>query len=111
MPLVLLLGGCGGRCQWACPGRGVAALVPSSRSSASNQAIKERSLRHDISMMTILDLAELAGRDVEDEATDGTLVWHEGVGLDPGDGLSDIFVEVWKGLGRPCWLDAGVVLD
>ncbi|GAA1852444.1 hypothetical protein GCM10009836_35660 [Pseudonocardia ailaonensis] len=56
------------------------------------------------------DLVELPGGDVEDEASHRVLVRDEGVGLDPGDGLADVLVEVREGLGRPLGLDAGVVL-
>jgi len=62
-------------------------------------------------MTMIHDLVELSGRDVEDEPTDGVLVRQERVGLDPGDGLPDVLVEVRECLGGPRRLDPGVVLD
>jgi hypothetical protein len=54
---------------------------------------------------------QFACGDVEDEAQDGVFVWDEGAGLDAGDRLPDVFIEVGECFGGPWWLDAGVVLD
>src|SRR5258705_44377 len=50
-------------------------------------------------------------RHVEDESADRVLVRDERAGLDPGDGLAHVLVEVGEGLRRPTGLDAGVLLD
>src|SRR5215471_2504464 len=58
-----------------------------------------------------LDLAEAAGLDLVDEASDGVLVRDERAGLDPGDGLAHVRVQVAEGLERERGPDAGVGLD
>src|SRR5215471_16115867 len=58
-----------------------------------------------------LHLVEPARGDVEDESTDGVRVRHERAGLDPGDRLAYVLVQVGEGLGAPGRLDPGVVLD
>src|SRR5215831_18377544 len=59
----------------------------------------------------LADLVELAGGYVEDEAADGILVRNERAGLDAGDGLADILLNVAEGLRGPGRLDPGLVLD
>src|SRR2546430_13793595 len=59
----------------------------------------------------LLDLPEPAGLDLVDEAADGVLVRDERAGLDPGDGLAHVGVQVGKGLQRERGPDAGVGLD
>src|ERR1700750_3285483 len=58
-----------------------------------------------------LDLPEAAGLDLVDEAADGVLVRDERAGLDPGDGLAHVGVQVAEGLERERGPDAGVGLD
>src|SRR5215469_136408 len=57
------------------------------------------------------DLVELAGCYVEDKAAGGVLVRDERAGLDAGDGLADILLQVGEGLRGPRRLDPGFVLD
>src|ERR1700745_831828 len=58
-----------------------------------------------------LDRPEAAGLDLVDEAADGVLVRDERAGLDPGDGLAHVAVQVGKSLQRERGPDAGVGLD
>src|SRR6516165_11813758 len=58
-----------------------------------------------------LDLPEAAGLDLVDKAADGVLVRDERAGLDPGDGLAHVGVQVTEGLERERGPDAGVGLD
>src|SRR6516165_269641 len=58
-----------------------------------------------------LDLPQAAGLDLVDEAADGVLVRDERAGLDPGDGLAHVAVQVAEGLERERRPDAGVGLD
>src|SRR5258708_35007365 len=57
------------------------------------------------------DLGELPGCHVEDEATDRILVRDEGAGLDPGNRLADVTVDVAERLRRPRRLDPRLILD
>src|SRR5659263_50205 len=56
-------------------------------------------------------LAQQPGGDVEHEAPHGFGVRDERAGLDAGDGLPHVLVQVGEGLGGPLRLDAGLVLD
>src|SRR5689334_913248 len=59
----------------------------------------------------LLDLAQAPRLDLVDEAADGVLVRDEGTGLDPGDGLAHVALEVgerFQGERRP---EPGVGLD
>src|SRR5690348_9877091 len=59
----------------------------------------------------LLDFAQAPRLDLVDETADGVLVGDEGAGLDPGDGLANVALEVgerFQGEWRP---DAGVRLD
>ena len=75
--------------------------------TASNPALHGRGGRSD-------DLAQPPGGDVEHEAADLVGVRDERAGLDPGDRLTDVGVEVGEGLRRPrpglrpvsSWIDA-----
>jgi len=58
-----------------------------------------------------LDLDELASRYVEDEPAHGLLVRNERAGLDPGDRLPDVAIQVAESLGGPGRLDPGLGLD
>ena len=56
-------------------------------------------------------LVQLACGDVEDEAPDRVFVRDERAGLDAGDRLSHVLIQVGERLGGPFRLDAGLVLD
>ena len=55
-------------------------------------------------------LAQAPGLDLVDEAAHGVLARDERAGLDAGDRLAHVLVEVVEGLGGPLRLDADVVL-
>src|SRR5271165_350295 len=61
--------------------------------------------------MSLLDLPEAPGLDLVDEAADRILVRDERAGLDPGDGLAYVGVQVTEGLKRERRPDPGVGLD
>src|ERR671914_775258 len=57
------------------------------------------------------DLAQPARFHLVDEAADRVLPRDERAGLDAGDRLAHVLVDVGERLGRPLRLDAGLVLD
>src|SRR5687768_11134220 len=91
----------------ATPADGLASSPPSSKDAACRRAL---SRRRSVALSSA-HLAQLAGLDLIDEASHGILIGDEGAGLDAGDRLTDVLVEVLERLGRPLGLDAGVVLD
>src|ERR1700704_1749542 len=56
-------------------------------------------------------LAQPAGLHVVDEAADRVLVGDERAGLDAGDRLAHVLVDVVEGLGRPLGLDPRLLLE
>src|SRR5690348_8667747 len=59
----------------------------------------------------LLDFAQAPRLDLVDEAADGVLVRDERAGLDPGDGLAHVALEVGEGLERERRPQSGVGLD
>ena len=88
----------------------LAATRVDARPGAAAAALLRR-LRRLVPPGRLGDLAQLARLHLVDEAAHGVLLRDERAGLDAGDGLANVPVEVGERLGGPLRLDPGLLLD